>query len=352
LFALAALAIYVVSYSTIMWSHPLHTSVRDRWPLHTSVLLLTALVALVLMLSVVYGTTFLWLLVGVSALSGVVLPARSGFIAVMVLTLITLGSGVSMAGGIGATDWLHVLPLVLLVRGLGLDMVGLARLASALREVHTARAELARLAVMEERLRMSRDLHDLLGQRLSLITLKSELAARLVSQDTNQAVQEMREVEQAARQALREVRATVAGYRQPTLQSELDGARQLLEAAGINYTIEQPPEALPAAVDAVLAWAVREGVTNVVRHSRARWCRIRIMSEAGSVTTEMTNDRVCTHDAQGSPTPAGSGLSGLTDRVTAHGGQLVAALQDNDSFRLWVELPFGRAGTAGTEVRR
>ena len=159
-------------------------------------------------------------------------------------------------------------------------------------------------------------------------------------------------VEWAARQALREVRETVAGYCQPTLRSELDGARQLLDAAGINYTIEQLPEPLPAAVDAVLAWVVREGVTNVVRHSRARWCRIQITSEGGKVTAEVTNDRISTRNAQGSPTPAGSGLAGLTDRVSAFGGQLVAALMDDDSFRLWVELPIGRAGAAGTEARR
>src|SRR5215208_4307173 len=111
-------------------------------------------------------------------------------------------------------------------------MAGLTRLASALREVHAARDELARMAVVEERLRMARDLHDLLGHTLAMITLKSELAQRLVSQDPARAALEMREVEQAARQTLREVRVVVAGPQQPTLQGELEGARQLLEAAG------------------------------------------------------------------------------------------------------------------------
>jgi two-component system sensor histidine kinase DesK len=185
-----------------------------------------------------------------------------------------------------------------------------------------------------------------------MITLKSELAARLVGQDPAQAAQEMRAVEQAARQALREVRATVAGYRQPTLQSELDGARQLLEAAGIDYTVEQITEALPAAVDAVLAWTVREGVTNVIRHSRASWCRIRISTAPGSVTTDVINDRVCAHEAHEAPTHAGSGLAGLTDRVTAHGGQLVAGSLDDDmGFRLRVELPIGSSNMTRQERR-
>jgi two-component system, NarL family, sensor histidine kinase DesK len=351
LLALAGLAVFVIAYTRIMWSHPLHTSARDRWPLRASVLLLTGLTALVLVLSLTYGSAFLWLLIGVSAMAGVMLPARSAFLAVMLLTLLTFGSSVGIAGGIGAADWLHIVPLVLLVRGLGLDMAGLARLASALREVHAARGELARMAVVEERLRMARDLHDLLGQSLSMITLKSELAARLVGHDPAQAAQEMRAVEQAARHALREVRATVAGYRQPTLQSELDGARQLLAAAGIDYTIEQMTEALPAAVDAVLAWTVREGVTNVVRHSRAACCRIRIATAPGSVTTEVINDRICAHEAHDTPARMGSGLAGLTDRVTAQGGQLVAGSLDNDKgFRLWVQLPIG-SSTTGQEYR-
>jgi two-component system sensor histidine kinase DesK len=149
---------------------------------------------------------------------------RSAFAAVIVLTLLTLFISVGISGGIAVSDWLHILPLVLLVRGLGLDMIGIVRLSSALREVHAARAELERMAVIEERLRLARDLHDLLGHTLSLIVLKSELAGRLVAQEPSRAAQEMHEVEQVARKTLREVREAVAGYRQPRLISELDGA--------------------------------------------------------------------------------------------------------------------------------
>src|SRR6266508_1738486 len=136
LLALAGLAIFVACYTAITWAHPLHPGADRRWSFRPALVLLLSLVALVLVLSLAYGSTFLWLLIGVSAMAGVMLPARSAFLAVMVLTLLTLGSAVGMAGGIGAADWLHIVPLVLLVRGLGLDIVGLARLASALREVH------------------------------------------------------------------------------------------------------------------------------------------------------------------------------------------------------------------------
>jgi two-component system sensor histidine kinase DesK len=336
--AVAGLVIFVACYTAIMWSHPLRAEAQRRWSRGFALALLLGLVALVLVLSLAYGSSFLWLLVGVSAMTGVLLAARSAFTVVMVLTLLTLGSAVGMAGGIGAADWLHIIPLVLLVRGLGLDMAGLARLASALREVHAARGELARMAVVEERLRMARDLHDLLGHNLAMITLKSELAARLVNQDPARAAQEMREVEQTARQTLREVRVVVASARQPTLQGELEGARQLLEAAGIAYTLEQTAEALPAPVDAVLAWTIREGITNVIRHSRASWCRVRVITSDGRVLAEITNNAVQPPEPKrASPSPS-TGLAGLTDRVTAHGGKLIAEPLD-EGFCLRVELP-------------
>jgi two-component system, NarL family, sensor histidine kinase DesK len=354
LFACTGLAIFVACYSRIMWPHPLRGTSREQWSTHTAYALLAGLVVLVLLLSLAYGIAFLWLLIGVSAMAGVLLPPWSAFVAVMVLTLLTLGMSVSSAGGIGATDWLHVLPLILLVRGLGLDMAGVVRLASALREIHAARGELARMAVVEERLRMARDLHDLLGHTLTMITLKSELAVRLVHQDPTQAALEMREVEQAARQTLREVRLAVAGYRQPTLQIELEGARQLLEAAGIIYTIEQSADALPVAVDAVLAWVVREAVTNVIRHSQARWCRVCITATPRCVSAEIINDGVRAPGLHSAASPTSMGLASLAERVAAQGGQLTAGpLQATDtSFQLCVKLPIGSAGNIGSEPGR
>lgn len=353
---LAGLLIFVISYVWVMWPHPLSRVGRARAQSRTALLLFVVLTALVLALSLAYGSAFLWLFVGVSAVAGVALPSRSAFWAVMILTLLTLFSGVAISGGIAQTDWLHIIPLILLVRGLGLDIAGFARLASALTELHTARRELARLAVMEERLRMARDLHDLLGHNLSLITLKSELAGRLVEGAPARAAEEIQEVERVARQTLREVREAVAGYRQPALQSELDGARQLLEAAGIAYTIEHSAGALPPTTDAVLAWTVREAVTNVIRHSRARRCRIQVADENGAVHVEVINDgyRDQGQEGKGARKRSGSGLTGLTERVTAQGGHLEAGpllTEGSERFRLWVELPI-RRNTAVEEAQR
>ncbi len=341
LFAVSGLIVFVVVYTWFMWPHPLNSVVRARSESHLSAMLLAGLSVLALGLSLVYGSAFLWLFVGVSAVAGVALSVRNAFIMVMVLTLLTLGLSVWVNGGITNTDWFYAIPLVLLVRGLGLDIVVLARLSGALRELHIARNELARHAVMEERLRLARDLHDLLGHTLSLIVLKSELAGRLIDKDPGQATQEIHEVEHAARQALREVREAVAGYRQPSLITELDGARQMLEAAGIQCAIENNSEALPSSIDAVLAWTVREGVTNVIRHSRARRCTIQVNGTEGSASVEVINDgyREWEHN---SLTMKSTGLSGLTERVRMQGGQIQAVplLSQNDPrFRLWVELP-------------
>jgi two-component system sensor histidine kinase DesK len=350
LLALAGLAIFVVSYLWVLWPHPVRPSLRLQ-PAQAA-LVCGLLTALILALSLAYGASFLWLFVGLSAMVGVALPARPAFVAVMGTTLLTLGVGIALSGGVTQADWLHLLPLVLLVRGLGLDMAGLARLAQALNELHATRRELARLAVVEERLRLARDLHDLLGHTLSMITLKSELAGRLVVSEPGRAAEEMREVERVARQTLREVREAVAGYRQPTLQSELDGARELLEAAGIAGTVEDDALALPPGTDAVLGWVVREGATNVIRHSRARRCAIRIWQADGLIHAEVRDDGEgwARPGAAGVLTQAGSGLVGLAERVRALGGALEAGpLQDASGagFRLHVMLPHGGAAGRG-----
>jgi two-component system sensor histidine kinase DesK len=231
-------------------------------------------------------------------------------------------------------------------------MIGIARLSSALGEVHAARAELARIAVTEERLRLARDLHDLLGHTLSLIILKSELAGRLVEQEPSQAAQEIHEIEQVARQTLREVRVAVAGYHQPRLATELDGARQLLEAAGIACHIEQTAQALPPAADAVLAWTVREGVTNVIRHGRAHHCTIRVIGGTGNVRAEVTNNSDHAHTQANNLPGTGSGLAGLTERVRAYGGAIQAGplhTAGTGGFRLMVDLPLPNQIDSGKE---
>jgi two-component system sensor histidine kinase DesK len=214
------------------------------------------------------------------------------------------------------------------------------------------RAELARVAVAEERLRIARDLHDLLGHSLSLITLKAELSRRIIGTDTERAGREIAELEAVARQSLRDVREAVAGYRQPDLSAELGAARHLLTAAGIACQITAPAiRSLSGDVDAVLAWTIREGITNVVRHARATSVVISVTSDRDAAVAEIADDGVGAPPAVGlvdggAPgatlarlRPTGSGLAGLAERVRALGGDLSAGQVRPCGFRLRVTIP-------------
>jgi two-component system, NarL family, sensor histidine kinase DesK len=153
------------------------------------------------------------------------------------------------------------------------------------------RAELARAAVAEERLRISRDLHDLLGHSLSLITLKAELAGRVIGTDPERAATEIAELETVARQSLTEVRQAVTSYRQPSLAAELVSSRRILASAGIDCQLKVPSAySLPPAVDALLAWTVREGATNIVRHSAARHAEIVIELTDAVASARLSDD--------------------------------------------------------------
>jgi two-component system sensor histidine kinase DesK len=232
-----------------------------------------------------------------------------------------------------------------LVQGVSVTVIGLVVYSAiAVRRTNrallAARHELARLAVADERARIARDLHDTLGHSFTVIALKSELAGRLVDDDPTRAKAEMDDVEQVAREALATVRETIGGFRQPTLAAELAGARSALAAAGIDGRVEPAPDGIPPAVDAVLGWAVREGVTNIVRHGRAASAVIRIELSGAAAGVDIWNDRLASEPATPAPaSSAGSGLVGLSERVAAFGGQVDAGPVDGGGFRLHVSVP-------------
>ncbi len=348
-----ALVGFAASYTWLMWPHPASQGARLRARSRSSFLLFVALSVLVLVFSVLDNPAWLWLLIGVSAIAGLLLPLRSAFAAVVLFTLFPLFLMLKIHGGFVGVDLWWLIALMLLVRGLGLDMIGVARMGSAIRELQSARRELARLAVIEERERLSRDLHDLLGQTLSMITLKSELARHLVKEDPERCAQELAEIERVSRQTLREVRKTVAGYRQPTLANELDGARQLLEAARVECVVEQTTGDLPPDLDTILAWTVREGVTNAIRHSRTQRCLIRLTRNQGMVEAVVLNDGERQEDQRDKRTSQGLGLSGLRERVAALEGTMEAGplvLSGKTYFRLWVAFPLQNCGEPGKSV--
>ena len=189
-------------------------------------------------------------------------------------------------------------------------------------------------AADEERLRLARDLHDLLGHSLSLITIKSQLARRLLAPDDSPAAVEVADIERVARQSLQDVRHAVDGYRQPSFAAALVGAQAALDAAGIHSTIEQAVGTLPTGVDTALAWAVSEGVTNVIRHSRAAACSIRLTRDGGEARLEITDNG----PQSGTNTP-GNGLRGLRERAAARGGRVDAGPLPQGGFRVQVSVP-------------
>src|SRR5213592_2277305 len=246
-----------------------------------------------------YGSLFLYAVI----MGGAAFPWRRGLIAVVILSV--LAAVIELARGESVTTSTGQLLNELLV---GFAAVAGRLLVEANQQLSQAREQIARLAVGEERLRFARDLHDLLGHSLSVIALKSELAGRLIKSTPGLAAHEVDDIESVARDALREVREAVAGYRQPSLKAELAGACEALTAAGVELRAEEDHPALPAAVEAVLAWTVREGVTNVMRHSQAKRCAIRITSRDGRASVDVIDD------GRGGFPEAGSGLRGLEER--------------------------------------
>ncbi|MEU8436514.1 histidine kinase [Streptomyces sp. NPDC029216] len=206
-------------------------------------------------------------------------------------------------------------------------------------ELDHAREIQARLAVAEERLRFGRDLHDVMGRNLAVIALKSELAVQLARRERPEAVDQMIEVQRIARESQKEVRDVVRGYREADLGVELEGARGVLSAAGMDCRVEfaTAGRELPGEVQSALGWVVREATTNVLRHGDARSCLIRLTDREvpGTLTLLVENDGV--PDAPAGP--PGSGLAGLRERLAAVAGTLQAGPAEGGRFRLRAEIP-------------
>jgi two-component system sensor histidine kinase DesK len=185
------------------------------------------------------------------------------------------------------------------------------------RKLLKANEEIEHLAKVAERERIARDLHDVLGHTLSVITLKSELAGKLIDRDPQRAGKEIREVEEISRQALSEVRDAIRGYRSKGLAAELAQAKSTLETAGLTVQCDAATTMkIPAMQESVLSLVVREAVTNVVRHAQAHTCRMRLDQQNGSCRLEIHDDGL------GGSSSEGSGLRGMRERIEMLGGTL------------------------------
>jgi two-component system sensor histidine kinase DesK len=233
--------------------------------------------------------------------------------------------------GLHAEVWGPAIPLVLLIGGLNVTFIEIGRRQTKLRRA--AEAESGRLAVVAERERIGRDLHDLLGHTLSVITLKAELASKLSSRDPDRAFDEIRDVERISREALAEVRRAVQGYGASTLSDELRHAKIALASAGAVLDCDVAAVSLSPVEEHTLALAVREAVTNVIRHAHAHRCDVRLDVEAGCIRLEIRDD------GRGGTAPDGSGLDGMRRRVAHLGGRVER--DGRGGTRLIVTLPIG-----------
>jgi two-component system, NarL family, sensor histidine kinase DesK len=321
--------------AAILYLATVHLAFSDRRRAISQALplLLVAAVAA----TAVFGGNWFYLLIMAAVAAGTSVHHR--VFPLLLLALCGTGLAVQAAHGAGLSDSL------LLSWGIftaGIIPAIIIRLWEAIRELQRTREELAQAAVTEERLRFSRDLHDLLGHTLSVMVVKAEAVRRLALVDAETAARQAADIEEIGRQALTEVRAAVTGYRGRGLTAELDSARTVLADAGVDATIRTSVVRLAPETDALLGWAVREGVTNVIRHSGARSCEIDLRND-DAIVLEIRDDG----SLSAGPGGPGNGLRGLRERVTAVGGTLEAGPLPHQGFRLRLTLPATAAEPVG-----
>ncbi|XVQ14250.1 sensor histidine kinase [Spirillospora sp. CA-255316] len=238
--------------------------------------------------------------------------------------------------GFGAGNPRYIGQNTLVTLNTGLIVFGLAWMARSVRQLLAVRRELAEAALAEARLQLAQDLHDLLGLSLSAITLKSELALRLIVRDPARARTVLAEMLEISRHALADVRSVAGGYHRMSLAEECRNAETLLAAAGMDVRMDVDHADLAHEVGTVLAMVLREGVTNVLRHGKGDRCQVTIGEHEGYVRLRIVND--------GAVPPArddhrGSGIRNMSDRVAALGGVLTAALEGDGRFELSAFVP-------------
>lgn len=315
-----ATAVFLVLYFRAYWS-------RGR----ELVLVASALAALALAMwpiSIGAGALFIYS----AAAFGTLEPTKHAIRGVVVVTLLVVLEAWLMNRSIYHASWPFIFCLI--VGGINIHYSQVGRANARLRLAHD---EIEHLAKMAERERIARDLHDLLGHTLSLVILKSELASKLAERDPERARDEIRDVERIAREALAQVRAAVAGYRSGGLENEILHARNALASAGVALETEVSKTQLPPAHEAVLALALREAVTNIVRHAGARRCRIVLHA------TPTQCRLVVSDDGRGGNPPFGSGLTGMRERVEVLGGTMMRDGRDGTTLNVMLPMPASHA---------
>jgi two-component system, NarL family, sensor histidine kinase DesK len=311
--------VYAVVYMVAIW-YGMRTSPPVR------VLLIAVCTVLPVALALMMDASDLTFLTYAVVAALMLFPALHGLVyGLSCTTAILIATGIQD----GTPDFRAGVILIVLT----VAMFAVRGFASKAGELELARDEIRTLAVAEERARVARDLHDVLGHSLTTITVKAGLARRILesSHDTDRALAEVHDVERLSRQALTEIRATVSGYRQVSLPAEIAGAKAALIAAGIDADLPQAVDDVPGELQEPFGYVVREGVTNVIRHSGAARCQIRLGQSWIEVADNGSGPS--TMDSQD-----GNGLAGLRERLAKVGGRLTAAPRGEGGFLLRADV--------------
>jgi len=337
---LAGLAVFLAIWAACFWQRAQDGEWRQRALLSSGYLWSLLLYGLLLALGDGNGLTFLVYAAGIIGFQGKLSVALFGLFGVLAAML--------------APGWLWNTPFTLIdvVQFLLLASVSMFGTHASYRQgvanVRLARvqAEKERLAADAERERIARDLHDLLGHTLSVIVLKSELAGKLASRDPERAAQEIREVERISREALSEVRSAVRGYQGSGLSAELARSKLALHTAGVRLELDAEPLNLPTEVEYAMEMVLREAVTNIVRHARARVVTVRLAQQGRQWVLDVSDDGAGRGDAA-----EGTGLTSMRERVRAAGGQFSLNSGGAAGTTLRASFP-PREGNAGAAQTR
>ena len=312
-------AAYLMAFA---WVRRRRQQLLTRVPVAQAAMVLAGLLAIAAVMTLSLGQVGLSALVYVTVVGVACLATPTAAALTVTLAAVTLALGASVPG------WTTQGGLAFSICTAGFAMWGVQMLMTRNLELLRAREQNARLAVREERSRFARDLHDILGHSLTVITVKAELAARLFDADPERARTQLADLERLSRDALADVRRAVEGYRELTLPGELARARMALQAADIVADLPNSTDDVPSELRELFAWTVREGVTNVIRHSDARTCTVRLAADHVEVRD----------DGKGSvgQRPPGHGLAGLRERAAAAGAVLLTKPLQPAGFLLQV----------------